>query len=143
MVFLLLLLASLVGAVVAVVLTVRGVRGLDRRLRGIALLAAAGAVAVYTWGLLHVTYAVLRAEDGGTGSSPVEPCRKAGSQRADHVIGYGVSYVPLDVTCHLSDGGSYRASSVPGWVNPAAGVLALTSAATGIAASTRTRAHTG
>ncbi len=125
MLFLALLLASLVGVVVAAVLARRGfARARSGRLRTVVLFAGAGAVAVYTWGLLHVGWAVLRAEDGGTGSAPIEPC--AGPPMASHVDGYAVGYLPLRFECELSGGGAYVAPSVPGYVNPATAVLAMT-----------------
>jgi hypothetical protein len=127
MLFLALLLASLVGVVVAAVLARRGfARARSGRLRTVVLFAGAGAVAVYTWGLLHVGWAVLRAEDGGTGSAPIAP--RAGPPRASQVDGYAVGYLPLRFECELSGGGAYVAPSVPGYVNPATAVLALTAA---------------
>lgn len=133
MLFLGLLLAVLAGAVIATVLTVRGIRAVLRnrerspRLRAAALLVGAGAVAMYAWGLLHLGYAVLQAEDGGAGSSPVEPCRQAGPQMAGLVVGYGVDLLPLHFECRLSGGGTYVTSSVPGYVTPTAIVLGLVS----------------
>src|SRR4029077_12636148 len=95
-------------------------------LRATAFLTGAGAVAIYAWGVLHVGFAVLDAEDEGTDSSPTRPCREGGLERALHVDGYRVSYVPLRFECHLENGGTYATSSVPGYVNPAAAVLGLT-----------------
>ncbi|MCG5467891.1 hypothetical protein LADH09A_001740 [Micromonospora sp. LAH09] len=143
MLFLVLLLAALGGAVTATVLAVRGLSAvLARRegwLRAAALLAGAGTIAVYAWGLLHVGYAVLRAEDGGAGSFPIEPCREAGPQRASQVIGYDVSYLPVRFECRLSGGGTYVTSSVPGYVNPSTIVLGLITTACGILAATKAR----
>jgi hypothetical protein len=149
MLFLVLLVASLAGAVTATVLTVRGLVAVFRRngrsgpgrLRAAALLAGAGAVAMYTWGMLHVGYAVMEAEDGGTGSFPIEPCRDAGTQLASRVDGYGVSFLPIHFECHLNSGGTYVTSSVPGYVNPAMAVLGLITAACAIPATTAKRAH--
>ncbi|MEV4536195.1 hypothetical protein AB0J82_20605 [Asanoa sp. NPDC049518] len=106
----------------------------SQRLRAVASLAGLAAVVVYAWGLLHVGYAVLRAEDGGTGSSPVEPCRAAGPSLASQVDGYDVDFLPLRFQCRLSGGGAYPAPSVPRYVNPAAAVLVLTAAGSMIGA---------
>ncbi|MBM7490592.1 hypothetical protein JOD64_001814 [Micromonospora luteifusca] len=147
MLFLVLLLAALAGAATATVLTVRGIRAAFRRgerdrpgwLRTVALLAGAGTVAMYAWGLLHLGYAVLRAEDGGAGSFPIEPCREAGPQRASQVDGYEVSYLPIRFECRVSGGGTYVTSSVPGYVNPSATALGLLTATCGILATTTTQ----
>ncbi|WP_199733415.1 hypothetical protein [Micromonospora sp. BL4] len=144
MLFLVLLLAALAGAATAVVLAVRGFVAAFRRagrsragwLRVAALLAGAGTIAVYTWGLLHLGVAVLQAEDGGAGSSPIQPCREGGPQLASQVTGYGVSYLPLRFECHLGRGGTYITSSVPGYVNQAAGALGLVTAVCGVLATT-------
>ncbi|MGC0340424.1 hypothetical protein [Streptomyces sp. SLBN-8D4] len=94
-------------------------------LRGTATLAGAGALAVYVWGLLHLVGAVLEAEDGGTGSAPLPPCR--GNEQAAQVIDYSVGYLPLSFDCETTGGGSYSAEAVPAYVNPAAVGLALAS----------------
>ncbi|MET7705241.1 hypothetical protein [Micromonospora sp. NPDC005413] len=86
--------------------------------------------------LLHLGYAVMQAEDGGAGSFPIEPCREAGPQRAGQVDGYEVSYLPLRFECHLSSGGAYVTSSVPGYVNPTTAVLGLITATCGVLAAT-------
>jgi hypothetical protein len=91
-----------------------------------ALLACSGAVALYVWGMLHVLGAVMQAEDGGTASSPLGPCREAGDQIASDVVGYDVGYVWLRFDCQLSDGGTYTTSTVPGYVNPATALLGVT-----------------
>jgi hypothetical protein len=132
--FLVLAGASLAGAVAAVVLTVRALSALrknrERPQRGwqrmAALLACSGAVSLYVWGMLHVLGAVLQAEDGGTASSPLGPCREAGDQLASRVVGYDVGYAWLRFDCQLSDGGTYTTSAVPGYVNPAAALLGVT-----------------
>lgn len=104
---------------------------LPTALRGFAALAGAVAALVYAWGLLYALGAILEAEDGGTGSSPLVPCR--GDVRAVHVIDYSVSFLPLDFVCETSDGDSYEADEVPGYVTPVAVGLAL--AAVGCAVS--------
>ncbi|MET7488102.1 hypothetical protein [Streptomyces sp. NPDC005538] len=96
-----------------------------RKLAGAAGLAA---FALYLWGLLHLVGALLEAEDGGTDSAPLRPCRTAGRQYDKKVLSvtdYSVDYVPLRFVCETADGGSYVADTVPGYVNPAVGGLAL------------------
>ncbi|MEK8109508.1 hypothetical protein NKG94_43040 [Micromonospora sp. M12] len=139
------LLAALGGAAIATALTVRGLTAAFRAnerpgwLRAAAFLAGAATVGVYAWGLLHLGYAVLRAEDGGAGSSPIEPCREAGPQRASQVDGYDVGYLPVRFECHLSGGGTFVTSSVPAYVNPATTVLGLVAATCGVLAATTAR----
>jgi hypothetical protein len=127
--FLVLACASLAGAVAAVVLAVRALSALRRNKgwqRVAARLAGSGALSLYVWGMLHVLGAVMQAEDGGTGSFPLGPCREAGDQIASRVVGYDVGYVWLRFDCRLSDGGTYTTSAVPGYVNPAAALLGVT-----------------
>ena len=93
--FLVLAGASLAGAVAAVVLAVRALLALRKNQgwrRMVALLACSGAVSLHVWGMLHLLGAVMQVEDGGTGSSPLGPCRAAGDQMASHVVGYDVVY---------------------------------------------------
>ncbi|MFE2329737.1 hypothetical protein ACFXD5_38555 [Streptomyces sp. NPDC059385] len=79
---------------------------------------AAIALGVYAWGLPHVTGAVVSAEDGGTNSIPIPPCRTPGwEQRAEGITGYRVEYVPLRFVRETDDIGDY-AASVPAYVNP-------------------------
>jgi len=138
-----LLFASLSGAVTAVVLAVRGLlavrrnKGRPRRgwLRLAALLACSGAVTLYVWGMLHVLWAVMDAEDGGTESSPPRQCRERGDQIASHFIGYDVGYIPLRFDCQLDDGTTFTNSAVPGYVNPATALLGLTAVTCGILAA--------
>ncbi|MFD8422837.1 hypothetical protein [Streptomyces sp. NPDC059466] len=145
----LLLLLLLPGGLVAcVALTGYGLRRLARpgtggadgagRLRGPAALVGAAAVALYVWGLLHVAGAVLAAEDGGTDSAPIRPCRTPGWQewaRDPGITGYTVSYLPLRFVCETGDGGRYASGHVPRYVNPAFFCLAATAVAlTGAAA---------
>ncbi|MEU3985901.1 hypothetical protein AB0F77_38545 [Streptomyces sp. NPDC026672] len=91
----------------------------------------AGVVAgvLYCLGLLALLLTVLDAEDGGTDSAPVRPCRSEGwRERAGGVVGYSVSFVPLAFECHTGDGGSYNSGAVPSWINPSVlgfGVTAL------------------
>ncbi|MFI0897283.1 hypothetical protein [Streptomyces sp. NPDC020983] len=100
--------------------------GLQERLRSLAALLGAVAAAVCTVGLLCLTGAILETDDSGADSSPLLPCRVAGHpERAAHVTGYRVEYVPLRFVCETADGGGYRAAAVPGWVNPAAAGFAL------------------
>lgn len=97
-------------------------------LRKLAIVAGLAAFALYLWGLLHVLGALLEAEDGGTDSSPLRPCRTTGWQydkKAQSVTDYSVDFVPLRFVCETSDGGSYVADTVPGYVNPAVFGLVL------------------
>jgi len=90
-------------------------------LRAGAILALGVAVGVYTWGMGHVLLAVMNAEDGGTGSSPLLPCRgEAAPEMVSQVVDYRVGWVPLRFQCLLSDGRSYTTSAVPWYVNPVA-----------------------
>ncbi|MEF9904154.1 hypothetical protein [Streptomyces sp. P9-A2] len=119
-----------------------GLSGLKERrtavLRGLAALAAAGAVAVYAWGLLSLFGTLVAAEDGGADSAPVRPCRTAGwmeQHRAGiEIVGHRASFVPLGFVCETSDGGSYDNGDVPGYVNPAVASLALAALACAVAA---------
>lgn len=99
-------------------------------LRGLALCSGALALALYCWGLLNVLGTVLDAEDGGTDSSPVRPCRTEGVEAVD----YTVDYVPLRFVCETRGGGSYVADSVPGYVNPGAFGFALAGAVLAVGA---------
>ncbi len=86
---------------------------------------AAIAVGVYAWGLLHVTGAVMSAEDGGTDSVPIQPCRTPGWEHwGEGIAGYRVEYVPLRFVCESDDIGDYT-TSVPGHVNPVSFLLGL------------------
>jgi hypothetical protein len=141
--FLVLACASLAGAVAAVFLVVRALSPLrkGRPQRGwrrtVALLTCAGAVSLHVWGMLHVLGAVMQAEDGGTSSSPLGPCREAGDQIASRVVGYDVTYVWLRFGCRLGDGGTYTTSAVPGYVNPATALLGLTAFVLAVAPAER------
>ncbi|MEV5784934.1 hypothetical protein ACGFWD_23270 [Streptomyces sp. NPDC048448] len=102
------------------------------RLRGPAALVGAAAVAVYVWGLLHVAGAVLAAEDGGTDSAPIRPCRTPGWQewaRDPGITGYTVSYLPVRFVCETGDGARYATGHVPRYVNPAFFCLAVAAVA--------------
>jgi hypothetical protein len=106
---------------------------LIRRLRGFATLAGLVALAMYTWGLLHLAGAILDAEDGGTGSAPIPPCR--GNEQVVHVIDYSVSYFPLSFDCEMKGGGSYAAEAIPGYVNPVAVGSALAAVGCAVASA--------
>ncbi|MCU7826320.1 hypothetical protein [Kitasatospora sp. DSM 101779] len=138
-----LLFVSLTGFVAAVALAAVGTGVLlgrggkplpGRPWRGLALLAAAGALAVYVCGLGPVGLDALDAGGGGTDSAPPQPCRTGPRERWMHVEDWGVGFVPVRFECRLAGGGSYRNATVPGWVNPAAVALGLVAAASGIAA---------
>lgn len=127
----------LLGFGVTALVRARRAGNRPQRLRGVSLLVAAGAVAVYWWGVLHLVGAVVTAEDGGTDSSPLIPCREGGIERASHVVDYDVRVLPLSFTCVRSTGGGYTVA-VPGYVNPVVGVLALGAATCGILAAAGT-----
>ncbi|MEV7612756.1 hypothetical protein [Streptomyces sp. NPDC089799] len=135
MTYLLLLLVP-AGLILPFVFAGRAVRVLARaggppgagsgdRLRTAGFAQAAIAVGVYAWGLLNVTGAVVSAEDGGTNSIPLPPCRTQGwEHRAEAISGYRVEYVPLRFVCESDDIGTYT-TSVPGYVNPVAFLFGL------------------
>jgi hypothetical protein len=102
------------------------------------------AAALYPWGLLHVASAVVEAEDGGTNSSPLRPCRTPGHwERALSVVNYTVDYVPLRFVRETKDGRSYAAESVPGYVNPAVLCFALAAAVCAVAAVLESQRRAG
>ncbi|MGV9914302.1 hypothetical protein [Streptomyces tendae] len=146
--FLVLLLVVVVAVVTAVGLTGHGASvlaarrargpGAGRALRALAAVAGAAAVAVYAWGLLHVTGAVMES-NGGAGSAPAPPCRTPGhEERALHVIDQSVSFLPLGFVCETTDGGEYTSDDVPGYVNPVTAALALTAVASAVGAGCAT-----
>ncbi|WP_235614539.1 hypothetical protein [Streptomyces ambofaciens] len=103
--------------------------------RAVAAVAGAGAVLLYAWGALCVGFAVMQAEDGGTGSSPMPPCRSGVSpEQAGRVIDYEASLLPPRFRCETTDGGGYDSAEVPGYAGPGAAVLALTAVAGAVAA---------
>lgn len=111
-----------------------GLRRADRAvwLRGLGALMGAATAALYVWGLLHVVGAVMDAEDGGTDSAPIRPCRTPGWQewaRDPGITDYTVSYLPLRFVCETGDGGSYVTGHVPRYLNPAVASCALATVA--------------
>ncbi|MGW4651498.1 hypothetical protein [Kitasatospora sp. NPDC004289] len=140
--FFVLVAVVLAGLVAAPVLFILGTVALVRSsgdagpsggLRGVALLSAGGAAAAYLWGALHLLGAVLTTDDSGTDAFPIQPCREGGMARAETVVDHSVSFLPLRFTCELRAGGGYTVA-VPGYVNPAVGVLGLAAVACGILA---------
>jgi hypothetical protein len=96
--------------------------------RQLATAAGLAALALDLWGLLPLMGAIMSAEDGGTDSSPLVPCRPANwwyDEKALSVTGYSVDFVPLRFVCETKGGGSFVADAVPGYVNPGVVVLAL------------------
>ncbi|MEU6142733.1 hypothetical protein ABZ848_20470 [Streptomyces sp. NPDC047081] len=135
-------LLSLLFVVIAVVsgvaflgagLAALGRGGLAPSLRGLAYVVAAGAAAVYAWGMLVVAGAVLTAEDGGTDSSPIIPCRTGVTASDYRIDDYRVWYVPVRFVCHRNDGSTYD-REVPGYVNPTLAALAATGVGLGVSA---------
>ncbi|MDT0610654.1 hypothetical protein [Streptomyces lancefieldiae] len=153
--FFVLLPAVLVAVVSAVALAGHGGSVLAARpargpgagtpLHALAAFAGAAALTAYAWGLLHVTGAVMES-NGGADSAPAPPCRMPGHEdRARHVVDQSVSFLPPGFVCETSDGDGYTTDDVPGYVNPAVAVLALTGAGSAIAAgyATERRARAG
>lgn len=124
---------GLVGLLVIAVMILRGV--LDAAtpatwavpgagLRALGLLASGLALATYAWGLVHVLGGWMEAEDGGTDSAPMRPCRDhLEKERALQVVGYDLDVVPPGFSCELSDGTSVEIPVVPAYVTPTVIVL--------------------
>ncbi|MGY1582817.1 hypothetical protein [Streptomyces sp. MN13] len=105
-------------------------------LRGFAGVAAAVAFGMYGWGLLGVTGALMEAEDGGTDSAPVRPCRTDDwQQTAAGIVDYEVRLLPLGFVCETGDGGTYRTDDVPGYVNPVVFGFGLAAAGSAISSA--------
>ncbi|MCX4462350.1 hypothetical protein OG585_54715 (plasmid) [Streptomyces sp. NBC_01340] len=115
-------------------LAAAGRGGLAHSLRGLAYVIAAGAAAMYAWGILYVAGAALVAEDGGADSSPIRSCRTGVEERDYRIDDYQIGWVPVRFVCHRSDGTTYD-RAVPGYVNPALAGLVVTAVA--LAASAR------
>ncbi|WP_217254196.1 hypothetical protein [Streptomyces sp. AC602_WCS936] len=148
------LLLLLVVAVVTAVLVSRGAGTYPRRprteaaprgvpaprkpgapFRVLAGVAGGAAALLYLWGLVCVGFAVMEAEDGGTGSAPLRPCRAdAPPELAGRIVDYSVSYLPLGFRCETADGDGYDSADIPGYVNPGVAVLALAAVAGAVAA---------
>ncbi|MER6800645.1 MULTISPECIES: hypothetical protein [Streptomyces] len=125
----LVLLLSLVGIGVTPWLAVRGARLLLRAggkrdthtaVRGAATAAWACAAGMYTWGVLHLLFL----DESGQARACAERLR---SEQVKSVDGYEYSFIPLHFTCRVTGGQTYEAV-VPGYVNPAAGILGTTAA---------------
>lgn len=107
--------------------------------RVVAAVAGGAAALLYAWGLVCVGFAVMEAEDGGTGSAPLRPCRTdAPPELSGRIVDYAASYLPLGFRCETADGDGYDSADVPGYVNPGVAVLALTAAASAVAAGCAT-----
>ena len=131
----LVILLSMAGLVVTPWLAVRGVVLLARRgdkrtrrtsIKGAAVMAWACAVGVYAWGVLHLLFL--------DESSQALACReRLKAEQATYVDGYEYSFIPLRFRCRVTTGQTYEAV-VPGYVNPATGIFAVTAAALTFAA---------
>ncbi|MEU3494380.1 hypothetical protein ABZ747_12920 [Kitasatospora cineracea] len=112
----------------------------DRRWeRLLALLLSGAALLVLGLVLLHLAGAVFTAEEGGTDSSPMRPCRIPGKP-AEHVIDYRIDLVPaVGFSCVLTDGSSYGTDEVPAHLTPLAAGLGLLAAGARSADRRRTR----
>jgi len=122
----------------------RGLAGLLRRerrhspggvLRALAALTAAGALGVYTRGLLPMLFT--------QESSADQDCKTAaGPTHAGDVDGYDVWFLPLRWGCRVDGVGTFEAM-VPGYVNPTMFGLLLVTALLAYAAGVRSGAGTG
>ncbi|QDY80703.1 hypothetical protein FQU76_02325 [Streptomyces qinzhouensis] len=120
-------------------------------MRALAAFCGAAAAVVYAWGGLLLAGAVVEAEDGGTNSSPLLPCRDVTGREEElqRVVDYSVGFVPLRFDCELTGGGSYDSGAVPGAVSANAAGLALSgvvlavSARYGAERAVRTRNRAG
>ncbi|MBT2383120.1 hypothetical protein [Streptomyces sp. ISL-11] len=117
----------LFGLVIAATLAVYGFATMARHgmrrsgmpvtLRYLASLAGAAAVAVYTWGAVHL---MLLDETGRD-----QACKEAvGTAHAMHIDGYRPTYIPLRLGCHVTGDGTY-AAGVPEYIIPTVLVLAF------------------
>ncbi|KPI03260.1 hypothetical protein OK006_0755 [Actinobacteria bacterium OK006] len=107
-------------------------------LRALAALMGAATAVLYVWGLLHLVGAVMDAEENGTDSAPMRPCRTPGwEERAQDpgIVDYTVRYLPIRFVCETEDGDSYVTGAVPGYLNP--GVLGFALAGAGCAGAAR------
>ena len=144
-------LLALVGLLAIVVMFLRGAVELatpatwkvpGATLRALGLLAGGLALGTYAWGLVHVVGGWLEAEDGGTDSAPLRPCRDhLERERALQVVGYDLDVLPPGFSCELVDGTSVDIPVVPAYVTPAVIVLGAIALAS-LAASGRSRSRT-
>lgn len=110
--------------------------------RALGLLAGGLALGTYAWGLVHVAGGWLEAEDGGTDSSPLRPCRDhLEEERALQVVGYDLDVIPPGFSCELSDGTSVEIPVVPAYVTPVVMVLGA-AAVTSLVVSGRRQGRT-
>ncbi|MFJ8543541.1 hypothetical protein ACIRFH_16270 [Streptomyces sp. NPDC093586] len=113
--------------------------GAGASFRVLAAVAGGAAALLYVWGALGVGFAVMGAEDGGAGSSPMRPCRTGvPPELSGRVVDYSVSYLPLRFRCETTDGDWYASADVPGYVNPGVAVLASAAVASAVAAGCAT-----
>ncbi|MYW65573.1 hypothetical protein GTY65_16130 [Streptomyces sp. SID8379] len=110
----------------------------DRPLRAGAALAGSVASALCALGLFCVGGAVVSAEDGGTDSAPIIPCRTGDAERDGLIVDYAVSYVPLGFECSRNDGTRYLTDDVPGYVNPGIALFGLAGASGAVLVGYRT-----
>jgi formate hydrogenlyase subunit 3/multisubunit Na+/H+ antiporter MnhD subunit len=114
-----------------VVVLVRGRRQREGVLRGLASVAAAATLAIYSFGVLTMFPDETLA---------AETCQDAvGPAHAANVTSYETSFVPLRFGCHVEGVGTWNIF-VPGWVNPT--VLALLLLTVVLLALTRLAART-
>jgi hypothetical protein len=124
-------------AIYAVVTLVRAGRRRTRAglLKGAAILAWVATVGMYTWGVLHLLLLDEHAQAAA--------CTKVlgGPDKRSEVVvdRYETSFVPLRFGCHVKGGKTYEAA-IPGYLNPVAGVSAVSAVAL-TACAARSRTH--
>jgi hypothetical protein len=107
-------------------------------LRALAALMGAAAAVLYVWGLLHLVGAIMDAEENGTDSAPMRPCRTPGWEewaQDPGIADYTVRYLPLRFVCETGDGDSYVTDTVPDYLNPS--LLGFALAGAGCAGAAR------
>ncbi|KUO21857.1 hypothetical protein [Streptomyces dysideae] len=127
---LLLALAGLIAtpglAIYAVVTLIRAAakQTLGSLLKGAAVLAWVVTIGMYTWGVLHLLLL-----DESAQAAACTQVLGGPEKRSEVVIDrYETSFIPLHFGCHVKGGRTYEAA-VPGYVNPVAGMSAVTAVA--------------
>lgn len=92
-------------------------------LRGTAIFAASVTVVLYLLGLLLVGFTVSEV-GSGTNSTPMHQCVYAPNvPEGAHVETHEVSYLPVQILCHTTDGRVFNSGVVPSWLNPTLAVF--------------------
>ncbi len=129
MLFLTLVLVVPTVLAIVVAMLFQAVRAALRRawLRALGMVSCGATAVVLGLAALTLMGAVSAAEQGGSGSSPLIPCRIPG-QPVERVVDYRIDLLPLGFSCVLADGSSYGTDEVPWYLTPLAGGLALLAA---------------